>query len=98
MVGKLDEYRTIPSLNHLVLVDPDVPRAFHGSRPPRGAWVRALLEGLGAVIRLPEIVGAIDLATMYSGLVFKPSPRLVHGAESAGWPHRRCPPASAVAR
>lgn len=29
MFGKLDEYRTVPSLRHIVIIDPDTPQTYH---------------------------------------------------------------------
>jgi Uma2 family endonuclease len=87
MFRKLEEYKTVPSLSHIVLVDPDAPRAFHWSHPAGGQWGYALLEGLEAVVRLPEIDCALDLTTLYDGLTFRPLPRLVrwYREEDHGW-------------
>ena len=77
MFGKLEEYKTVPTLGHIVIVDPDTPQVFHWSRFPNEPWKHVLLEGLDAVIQLPEFDGAIDLASLYQGLTFRPLPRLV---------------------
>jgi Uma2 family endonuclease len=77
MLRKLEEYKTVPSLAHIVLIDPDAPQAFHWSRSPGEDWRHALLEGLQAVIHLPEIDCKLDLAALYDGLTFRPLPRLV---------------------
>jgi Uma2 family endonuclease len=77
MLRKLEEYKTIPGLAHIVLIDPDTPQAFHWSRTPGENWRHALLEGLEAVIHLPEIDCTLGLADLYDGLTFRPPPRLV---------------------
>ncbi len=77
MFGKLDEYKTVPSLRHIVIIDPDTPQAYHWSRLADGSWGHELLEGLEAAITLSEIPCALDLATLYAGLTFQPRPRLV---------------------
>jgi Uma2 family endonuclease len=77
MFGKLEEYKSVPTLAHIVIVDPDTPQVFHWSRLQNEPWRHVLLEGLDAVIRLPEIDGMIDLASLYEGLTFRPLPRLV---------------------
>jgi Uma2 family endonuclease len=77
MLRKLEECKTVPSMAHIVLIDPDIPQGFHWSRSPSEAWRHALLEGLEAVIRLPEIDCALNLAALYDGLMFRPLPRLV---------------------
>jgi Uma2 family endonuclease len=77
MFGKLEEYKTVPTLAHIVIVDPDTPQVFHWSRLQNEAWRHELLEGLDSVIQLPEVEGTIDLASLYHGLTFRPLPRLV---------------------
>jgi len=77
MFGKLDEYKTVPTLAHIVIVDPDTPQVYRWSRQPEGAWSHELLEGLDAVIRVPEVEVSLDLASLYEGLTFTPRPRLV---------------------
>jgi Uma2 family endonuclease len=74
---KLEEYKTVPSLAHIVLIDPDLPQVFHWSRLPGGEWRHALLEGLEAVIRLLEIDCAVELSVLYDRLTFRLLPRLV---------------------
>jgi Uma2 family endonuclease len=81
MFGKLEEYKTVSTLTHIVIVDPDTPQVFHWSRSRNEPWRHVLLEGLDAVIQLPEVVGVIDLATLYEGLTFRPLPRLVRDGE-----------------
>jgi Uma2 family endonuclease len=83
MFGKLEEYKTVPTLAHIVIVDPDTPQVFHWSRLQNEAWRHELLEGLDAVIQLPEVEGAIDLASLYEGLTFRPLPRLVREGEAS---------------
>jgi Uma2 family endonuclease len=77
MFGKLEEYKTVPTLAHVVIVDPDTPQVFHWSRSQNEPWSHVLLEGLDAVIPLPDVDGAMELASLYDGLTFRPLPRLV---------------------
>ena len=84
MLRKLEEYKTVPSLAHIVLVDPDLPQVFHWSRPAVENWRYAVLEGLAAVISLPEIDCALDLGSLYEGLTFRSPPRLVRDEGTAG--------------
>ena len=82
MFGKLDEYKTVAGLAHIVLIDPDTPQAYHWSRDPDGAWRHELIEGLDQVVELMEIPCLLDLATLYGGLIFVPRPRLVRDGEA----------------
>lgn len=77
LVGKLEEYKTVPSMTHIVILDPDIAEAIHWSRDDGGEWHHATLEGLEAKIDLPEVGCALDLETLYSGLTFQPRPRVV---------------------
>ena len=77
MFGKLEEYKTVPTLTHIIIVDPDTPQVFHWSRSQNEPWRHVLMEGVDAVVQLPEIDGTIDLASLYEGLTFRPLPRLV---------------------
>jgi Uma2 family endonuclease len=77
MFAKLDEYKTVPSLRHIVIIDPDTPQAYHWSRTEDDAWRHALLEGLEQTIAMPDIPCTLALAALYEGLTFQPRPRLV---------------------
>jgi Uma2 family endonuclease len=77
LVRKLEEYKTVPSMAHIVILDPDIAEALHWARASGEDWHHTTLEGLEAVIGLPEIGRALDLATLYEGLTFQPGPRVV---------------------
>jgi Uma2 family endonuclease len=76
MFGKLDEYKTVPSLTYIVLVDPDAPQATVWSR--RGAeWSFETVRGLEAALSLPALGLVLPLAELYDRVAFQPRPRLV---------------------
>jgi Uma2 family endonuclease len=54
MFGKLEEYKTVPALTHIVIVDPDTPQVFHWSQSRNESWRHERLEGLDAVIQLHD--------------------------------------------
>jgi Uma2 family endonuclease len=70
MFGKLDEYKTIESLNHIVLVDPDQPRAIHWWRAEDRGWRQQVYEGLEAAIVFLDLQITIGLGELYKGLEF----------------------------
>jgi Uma2 family endonuclease len=72
VVTKLEEYKTVPSLRHILLVDPDAPQAAHWSRDPAGVWRHEAAEGLAARVILEEPALTLDLATLYEGTTFPP--------------------------
>ena len=83
LFDKLDEYKSIPSLEHILLVDPELPEVRHWSRAPDGVWGQAVVAGLDATAQVPGLPGPLDLATLYEGLTFRPRPRLVQDDDMA---------------
>lgn len=83
-VGKLEEYKSVPTLRDIVLVDTDEPKLIHWSRPADGPWAYRLVEGLDAAIEVPDLGIVLPLHALYAGLTFRPRPRLVTDDETAG--------------
>jgi len=77
MVRKLNEYQSVPSLCHIIMIDPDQPEAIHWFRPLGQPWMSETLSGLDATITIQDPPCRLDLATLYEGLTFQPRPRLV---------------------
>lgn len=77
MLDKLEEYKSVPGLSHILMIDPDIPEARHWSHGSDGGWSFRHLEGLAALVRLPELPAEITLGALYEGLTFRPRPRLV---------------------
>jgi Uma2 family endonuclease len=81
-IGKLREYQRVPTLQHIILIDPDQPRVLHWQRQDwqrqaDGSWTDQMIEGLDAVVALPDIAVVLPLAELYAGLTFSPRPRVV---------------------
>ena len=74
---KVEEYKTVAGLAHILLIDPDAPEAMLWSRDATGAWGLAMVEGLEAEVRLDAIGVSLRLGDIYDGLAFPPVPRLV---------------------
>jgi Uma2 family endonuclease len=70
---KKDAYLAIPSLKVLLLVESDQPSVLVYRRGPEGGFARELVEGLKAVIDLPEIEAALPLADLYDQVAFPPA-------------------------
>jgi Uma2 family endonuclease len=77
MFVKLDEYKTVTSLTHIVLIDPDTPQVIHWTRAPGGAWSIQEIEGLDSHVALSELGVTLPLAVLNAGLAFRPRPRLI---------------------
>jgi Uma2 family endonuclease len=79
MFGKLDEYKSIASLDHILLIEPNAPKAILWSRAADGSWEHATFEGLDVAIEMPGLGLRLKVADLYSGLTFRPAPKLVEG-------------------
>jgi len=77
LLQKLEEYKSVPSLRDIVLVDTDEPKVFHWTRQPDAAWERRILEDTEAAVELPELGFALPFRVLYAGLTFHQKPRLV---------------------
>jgi Uma2 family endonuclease len=74
MFVKLDEYKTIESPQHIILIDPDAPRAIHWQRGEGREWQHQVHEGQGALIEIPEPRLSLGLAELYEDVEFTPRP------------------------
>ena len=80
---KLEEYKTIPSLRHVVIVNPDEPQVICWTCTEGQAWDYRLVEGLDAALDLLDLKLTLALADLYEGLDCRPRPRLVIEASTA---------------
>jgi Uma2 family endonuclease len=70
LTGKLEEYRTVPSLRHILLLDPDEPRArLHSRTSESDPWKWRLLQGEAADITLTALGVALPLGECYGGTI-----------------------------
>ncbi|MEI7607706.1 MAG: Uma2 family endonuclease [Rhodospirillaceae bacterium] len=74
---KLEEYKSVPGLDHILLIDPDWPQARLWWRDGEGPWQSRRESGLEAVVAFPALDVALPLAELYDGLEFQPRPMLV---------------------
>jgi Uma2 family endonuclease len=80
---KVEEYKTVPTLEYIVLVDPDDPQVRVFSRLPDRNWTSTRLAGLDAELVLPQIDFRLPLRALYAGLSFRPRPTLVEPPEES---------------
>jgi Uma2 family endonuclease len=77
LMGKVEEYKSVPSLRHVVLIDTAEPKIIHWRRGDGAAWSYQTAEGLDAVLVIPDLDFSLPLEALYLGLRFLPRPRLV---------------------
>jgi len=81
---KLDEYKTVPGLAHIILVDPDAPQAIHWWRGADQTWRHARHEGLDAAIVVPDLAVTLGLRMLYAGLTLRSRRRLWREGDETG--------------
>ncbi len=75
MFGKLDEYKSVPSITYILLIDPEAPQVTLWTRAGSGGWGHATIAGLDRVIDLPAVDVTLPLADLYRRVSF--APRLI---------------------
>lgn len=69
---KTEEYKSVPTLRHIVLIDPDRPRVWLWSRAEETTpWTDRDILGLEAFVPLPVIGVELPMAAIYDGVVFE---------------------------
>ena len=71
---KLEEYKSVPSLLYIVLVDPDSPALIVFARQPDGGWNSRTIEGLEAEADFSALGITLPLTGIYRDLTFRPKP------------------------
>ena len=79
---KLDEYRGVASLRHILLIEPNAPEILLWSRAEDGAWSKARIDGLDAAVSLPALGLSLAMSDIYEGVGFPVRPRLVPTLDS----------------
>jgi Uma2 family endonuclease len=67
---KAKNYRTIDSLQELILISQDKPGIEHYARQPNGAWLISEITGAQAVLKLDSIECELHLADIYERVDF----------------------------
>ncbi len=75
--GKLEEYKAIASMRHVLLIEPNAPQAILWSRKSAESWKHSIFEGLDAFIVLDEPKITLRLSDVYADLIFRAAPKLV---------------------
>ncbi|MDR6954362.1 Uma2 family endonuclease [Ancylobacter sp. 3268] len=70
LVRKLEEYKALPSLAYILLVEPDLPRALLWWRAPGSAWEIVQFDGYDGVIDLGAIGTELAMSEVYEDIAF----------------------------
>jgi len=74
---KLNEYKRIPSVDYVGLVEPNEALAYLWSKDDRGEWVEQRLRGLDGELVLPALGVSLRMSAIYEGVEFPLIPRLL---------------------
>ncbi len=74
---KLEEYKTVPGLRHVLIVNPDEPQVVHWARSVPEEWGYQSFDGLDTTLDFPDLALRLALIDLYEGLEFRPRLRLV---------------------
>ena len=76
--AKLAEYQAVPTISHVLLVEPNAAEVALWSRNDEGGWIASRTEGLESVVELPTIGVTLPMSEIYDGITFPSGPvRLV---------------------
>lgn len=72
LMRKAEEFKQMPTLRHIVIIEPERPQALLWSRADETApWVDRDIEGLDAVVPLGAIAVTLPMAAIYDGITFE---------------------------
>lgn len=72
LLKKTAEYKAVPTLRHIALIEPDVARAWLWSRAEESlSWAEQEIEGLEATMPLTAIAVDLPMAAIYDGIAFE---------------------------
>ena len=74
---KLEEYKGITTLTHILFVEPNAPFVSLWSREIGGVWSETRIKDLGESVRLPGVGAELAMREIYAGVEFPPEMRLV---------------------
>jgi len=75
---KLQEYKSVASIDYVLLVEPNEPFIYVWSRDDDGKWVEQRVRGLDKIIAMPKLKIELRMVSVFEGVQFPVVPRLVH--------------------
>lgn len=68
---KVDEYKRVPTMRHVVLIDPDRPRIILWTRDDADAWADREVDGLDGALDLRAIGVTLAMTEVYAEVTFE---------------------------
>ena len=76
-IRKLEEYKSVASLAHILFVEPNEPSVSVWSRAETGEWREARVSALDDSIKLAALGVSLEMRAIYDDVTFPANPRLV---------------------
>jgi Uma2 family endonuclease len=76
-IRKLEEYKSVGSLDYVLFVEPNEPFVSFWSRDEAAEWREARVTSLEETVDLPAIGASLAMSAIYDGVAFPADPRLV---------------------
>ena len=80
---KLEEYKSVESITHILLIDPDQPELIHFMRENDRNWQSRTVLGLEGAVEFSDLGFSLAMTEIYRSLTFRPRPILVMPDEVA---------------
>jgi Uma2 family endonuclease len=77
LYGKVDEYKRVAALRHIVLIDSDAAQATLWTRAEGQDWTHETVKGRSAVLAMPLLDLQLPMQELYDRVVFAAHPTLV---------------------
>jgi Uma2 family endonuclease len=81
---KLEEYKGVASVEHILMVEPNAPFAAFWSRDDSGQWGEQRIRGLAGAIDMPKLKITLRMAGIYEGAPFPAIPRFAPSDDESG--------------
>jgi Uma2 family endonuclease len=76
-IEKLDEYKAIGSIDYILVIEPNAPKAILWSRMTDRSWTHGKIEGLERSVEMKSLGLVLNMKEIDSGLTFRPAAKLV---------------------
>ena len=76
-IRKVEDYKSLPGLDYILLVEPNTPEVRVWSRDEAREWRETEVTDLEAAIPLPSLSATLEMRAIYEGVEFPPKGRLL---------------------
>jgi Uma2 family endonuclease len=81
LYNKIEEYRSLESLDYILFIEPNQPQIVLWSRAEDRSWSDKIVEGLDGVVEIPRLGLTLKLIDVYDDISFRSAPKLVENRD-----------------